>query len=351
MSNRPLRIASLNARSIFKDADRNTQRLFLSYLKSSSLSLDILCLQEVSAFHRQDHLTQEQRHYFINFLFPRCAVLFTKHCAIICLNHNYHLDNDIVSLDERCLSANVIDKSTNTTICTIINIYGPAQQADRLPFLDHFMSLPYVDLVSDLLPTFLLGDLNLQLANLEDSCSDERFQVWYEWISTNFSNCFPEGRPTFQRQDFRSTIDYVFSNDIGLPRVTQCRQHYLPATWTDHQLLCFDLLSIREDVGPGFRRFNSSLLYNTSFLALLDEVVSLYATEWSLNTESQPPHAVWEAFKRALRDTCETFSTGSRKRRQTKITQLQHQLASLSSLSPDHAHQSQQLASILDEEI
>ncbi|CAO3613463.1 unnamed protein product [Mucor hiemalis] len=253
------------------------------------------------------------------------ALVFTKHCAIICLNQNYYLDNDIVSLDERCISANVIDKTNNTIICNIINIYGPAQRADRLPFIEHFMSLPYIDIVSDSFPTFLMGDLNLQLAKLEESCSDDRFLIWYDWLSTNFSNCFPAGRPTFQRQDFRSTIDYVFSNVVGLPQVTACQQHYLPAIWTDHQLLCFDLMSIRDDVGPSFWRFNSSLLHNASFLTLLDEVVSLYASEWVHNTTSTKPHQAWEAFKRALRDTCETVSTGSRKHRQSKIAKLQHQ--------------------------
>jgi hypothetical protein len=213
------------------------------------------------------------------------------------------------------------------------------------------MSLPYVDLVSDSLPTFLLGDFNLQLAKLADSCSDDRFLVWYEWISNNFINCFPDGQPTFQRQDFRSTIDYVFSNVVGLPRVTACQQRYLPANWTDHQLMCVDLLSNREDVGPGFWRFNPSLLHNESFLDLLDEVTSIYSSEWSQNTVLQSPQKGWEAFKRALRDTCDTFSTGFRKHRQSKIEHLQHQYSDLSSNSLEQPNLANQLSDLLDKEI
>ena len=64
MSNRPCRIAFLNTRIIFKDAHGNIQQMFLYFLKSSSLSVDILCLQEVSAFHTTDHLTSDQCHRF-----------------------------------------------------------------------------------------------------------------------------------------------------------------------------------------------------------------------------------------------------------------------------------------------
>jgi endonuclease/exonuclease/phosphatase family metal-dependent hydrolase len=348
-------MASLNARSIFKDADKNTQRLFLSYLKSSSLSLDILCLQEVSAFHRQDHLTQEQSHYFTNFLFPRCAVVFTKYCAIICLNQKYYLENAMISLDERCIGVTVMDKSNHSTVCTVINVYGPAQQHDRLPFLDTFMSLPQVHLVSDSLPSFLLGDFNLPLAELAESCSDDRFLVWYEWVSVNFVNCFPDGRPTFQRGVFRSTIDYVFSNVLALPRVTSCQQQYLPSNWTDHQMLCVDLLSLRDDVGPGFWRFNSSLLLNDSFLALLDTVASVYIEEWYQNSEQQSVQTGWEAFKRAIRDTCETFSTGFRKQRHSKIQHAQNQFNALLSTttgnSEAHHNLAHKLTELMDQEI
>lgn len=59
MISRPLRIGSLNARSIFKESHHTTRSEFISHLKSSSLALDILCLQETSTLSRQDHITTD----------------------------------------------------------------------------------------------------------------------------------------------------------------------------------------------------------------------------------------------------------------------------------------------------
>ena len=59
MNYKLLRIASLNARSVFKEADIPLQKFFTRYLHSRSLHIDILCLQEVFTFRSQDHLTDD----------------------------------------------------------------------------------------------------------------------------------------------------------------------------------------------------------------------------------------------------------------------------------------------------
>jgi endonuclease/exonuclease/phosphatase family metal-dependent hydrolase len=42
-----IRLGSLNVRSIFMESQKTTQKEFASYLRARSLSVDILCLQEV----------------------------------------------------------------------------------------------------------------------------------------------------------------------------------------------------------------------------------------------------------------------------------------------------------------
>lgn len=354
MSNRLTRIASLNARSIFKDADKNIQRLFLSYLKSSSLSLDVLCLQEVSAFHGQDHLTEEQCHYFRQFLFPQYSVVFTKYCAVICLNRRLTLENAVVSLDERSIGVTVKDTITNSVLCSILNVYGPAQTAERLHFLDEFLASPLLHSFSEEFPCFFLGDFNLKIKQLTESCFDLRFKEWYQWVSDTFSNCFPEGQHTFQRGESRSTIDYIFCSASSMSRVSNCKQLYLPSTWTDHQLLQVDLLSDRKDIGPGFWRFNTTLLNNEPFLDLLDEVVNSFFI--SVEASSLSTQEVWESLKRALKDVSETFSRGFKSRRLAELQSLQTRYQEVSNVSghgpsPETASIAQEISSKLDKEI
>ena len=138
---KPIRIASLNARSIFKDANKQLQKQYVSYLRSSSLKLDILCLQEVSSFHTQEHLSTMQSEYFHSFMFPSMSSVVSKHCAIICLNRSFILDNVCVSMDERIITASVLD-SSGSLICQIINFYAPATRSDRPFFYASFSSLP-----------------------------------------------------------------------------------------------------------------------------------------------------------------------------------------------------------------
>ena len=111
MSVRPLRIGSLNARSIFKESHPQTQKEFIAFLKSRSLNVDILCIQETSSFHSQAHLTESQIHRFHSFLFPQRSSIVTKHCAIVCLRPGLTLDNTGISIDERCIVASVLDNN------------------------------------------------------------------------------------------------------------------------------------------------------------------------------------------------------------------------------------------------
>jgi hypothetical protein len=65
MSNKSrIGIGSLNARSLFKVSSNTTlKQEFHAYLRSFSLGLDVLCIQELSQFHAQTDLTMEQAEY------------------------------------------------------------------------------------------------------------------------------------------------------------------------------------------------------------------------------------------------------------------------------------------------
>ena len=182
---KPLRIGSLNARSIFKESSHSTRNAFISYLKSSSLNLDILCLQETSTLSRHAHLTEDQIQQFTRFMFPGCSSIITKHTAIICLRSHLMLDSTLISMDERVVVASIIDQQQHT-LCRVINAYVPAQNNARQDFLCSFLSLPFVQEV-DMDPWILVGDFNMNLHSTSIR-QQSSVKTCYEWIMIHFND-------------------------------------------------------------------------------------------------------------------------------------------------------------------
>jgi endonuclease/exonuclease/phosphatase family metal-dependent hydrolase len=117
-----LRIASLNTRSIFKAHNTKTQKEFITHICAREPLIDILCLQEISAFYMQEHLTEDQG-IQLQHMFPSTQIIFSKHCAIICLNNKYSLDNASITRGEICIAATNTRRSRypnniHNNICT-----------------------------------------------------------------------------------------------------------------------------------------------------------------------------------------------------------------------------------------
>ena len=328
---KPTRIASLNARSIFKDANKNIQKQFISYLRSPSLKLDILCLQEVSAFNTQDHLSPDQIHSFQSFMFPSMPSIVTKYTAIICLNRSLCLDNVTVSMDQRVITASVVDAS-GTLVCNVTNIYAPADRSARVPFYDSLLTMPMFPSVSSA-PWLLVGDLNMDIT-APSVRGNASLCSWLDWLGLYFNNCFPESAPTFLRGDARSTIDYIFGHTCLSTRLINSQQQFLPFSWTDHALLSVDLVPARVDIGPGCWRFNPLLLQDNDFCMMLDKTVTdlLSFDKFQLLDN----RTKWESFKSALKYCAQSYSRSSKTRLRDTIAQLQQErLSSLRLGTPD----------------
>ncbi|KAK4514454.1 uncharacterized protein ATC70_002050 [Mucor velutinosus] len=74
-------------------------------------------------------------------MFPRSAFVISKHCAIICLKPGLELTDTVISRDERCITASVMD--AHQVICQVANVYMPAQAASRHAFLPELLSMPF----------------------------------------------------------------------------------------------------------------------------------------------------------------------------------------------------------------
>lgn len=322
MIHRPLRIGSLNARSIFKESNSITRNTFISHLKSTSLGLDILCLQETSTLSRHNHITDDQLLQFTRFMFPNCSSILTKHVAIICLQQHLSLDSTLVSMDERVVLASIVDHHQHT-LCHIINTYVPAQDHDRQEFLRSFHDLPFIQAVNTG-PWLLLGDFNLNMHS-KAITRQAAVQPWAHWIMLHFDNCFPEGLPTFKQRNARTTIDYIFAHRSLRSRLTNPTSSHLPNTWTDHNLMMIDLLPERQDFGPGCWRFNPTLLLEDDFVQLLDQTIDSFFDILEHSTTSLSPQEQWEQLKHLLQCTAHRHTKGATTRKRHKLAQLQHQ--------------------------
>ncbi|KAG1158142.1 hypothetical protein G6F37_006060 [Rhizopus arrhizus] len=327
------------------------QKEFMSHLRSLSLNIDILCLQEISSFRSQDHLTSDQIRYISTFMFPRCSVVVSKHCAIISLKPAYDLTDSSISLDERSVFATVRDTQGHL-ICNIANVYAPAQRADRLSFFDSFLSLPFVAKVQDD-PWFLVGDFNLSIWKLS-TVAHPRVRPWYDWTRQFFHNCATDQSHTFIRGKVRSTIDYIFATRSLSSYVTSTQLHYLPAEWTDHCLLTVDFFRDRTDLGPGVWRFNPTLLLDESFLTLLDVTTDLFFDE-STSLSRLSSQEQWESFKQVLKCTAKKYSKSTKARTQHTVSKLQKerqclsaQISGASQPSPSQTNEIHRLEKLID---
>lgn len=332
MITQPLRIGSLNARSIFKEFHHSTQRAFISSLRSRSFQLDVLCLQETSTLSHHPHLTPDQLSYFTRFMFPNCSTVVTKHVAIICLRQDLSLDSTLVSLDERVVVASILDQQQHI-LCQVINCYVPAQSNARPDFLRSFMHLPFVQEV-ETGPWLLLGDFNM---NLHSHALSHHTSVvsWLDWMKLHFENCMPQGFSTFTRGNSRTTIDYIFGHYSLMSRLTNAQQHHLPASWTDHNLLTIDLLPARQSFGPGSWRFNPTLLRDEGYITLLDMSLDNFFQELSNSESIMPISMQWESLKRHIQHTAQHYSRGSTSKRKYHLTRLQQERQTLLSAPQD----------------
>jgi exonuclease III len=210
-----IRVSTLNARSIFKVSNNNTQKAFTKCLRSKTLNINILCLQEVSHIrsnHTSAHLTDEHNRIF-QLIFPQSTILLSKHCATIILNPQLKAQNEFITKDERCIAAEIIDLESNS-LMTVMNIYAPAQKNGRIIFFREILHLQL--LFNKPKKLILLGDFNLHIHN-HISQAEKPF---YKWISTNLTNCFPfqneeQPLPTFRTNEQSSIIVYIFCHPAG----------------------------------------------------------------------------------------------------------------------------------------
>ncbi|OBZ81605.1 Transposon TX1 uncharacterized protein [Choanephora cucurbitarum] len=304
MSRSTIRIGSLNAPSIFKESHPELRKSFLTHLKSHSLSLGILCLQDVLSVQALS-FTDTHQHEFRTYLFPNTSSHVTWRTVIICLNPTLTIKDFLTYLDGRCTFVSIVD-ALDRTVCSNLNFYIPPALGERILFFDSLrIEVPFFSLThAATITSFILGNFNSNLKDL--SFQNHVFvEPWMEWLNAHYTNCFPEALPTYTsaaNHNTRKTIDYVFVDK--------------PWMWIPSLHPRFiQLLTASEN----------TFINQIDFEALHISVTSLPSTPPVLFVASNATkrHRVWESFKLLLQNVAKSYSRHSKARYQHILSRLQ----------------------------
>lgn len=267
-------------RSLKKSHERKN---FTRFLRSTGY--DVLVLQET---HASDEFTM------LNLLLQATSSSWTYDCGIVLLNTNYTINTINTGLQRSLIYAQIMHNPNNSTqdqsaqpIAHIINIYGePATQASKktecynklihTDFLDPIISDPNA-------PTFVMGDLNYSY----DKHAEATGKIpgipieWTDLLEDIYTDCFKDDKQiTFRRRNDASIIDHLFCNDSCVPFVSNQKQLYISANWTDHAMLSINFqFTARASRGPGAWKANPFLAKKKEFRSALAVHLTQQQTE------------------------------------------------------------------------
>lgn len=335
-----INIATLNARSVFKLKSIKTQKEFARFLRTDiHPKIDILCLQELSHYRKQTHLSLQDKQTLLS-LFPNSKNIFSKHNAIIVINPDLNFINESISIEERIITATIINNNNNQSICQITNIYAPADNYEKEEFYKNILNNPQISNSSEPERHIILGDFNLHLYNHQHQ-SFRNNQTWINYLFTNFIDISSLNNtnvgntysplPTFKRGNYRSTIDYIFASPALIPDLTNTRIDYIPQVWTDHHMISTSLnLKNNMELGPGSWRFNPQLLQDKEYHLILEKV--LYNLLIDVDDKNINKQALWDRIKLKVKECTIYYNANKSKRYKTEIQILQDKRSSTTNL-------------------
>ena len=213
----------------------------------------------------------------------------------------------------------------------LVNIYAPNE--DKPKFFQNI-----VNKIGSFAPDHILigGDINTAL----DSRLDRRGTLANNNQCAKYINSYlqsnkmldvwrtlkpDENGYTWRRkgQTIFSRLDYFFVSANTLQLINDV--DILPGFRTDHSIVKFTLVLVTHQRGPGYWKFNVSLLKDKDYL---DRINDLIAKEFEMSREL-PIKTRWETLKLAIRNSTLQFSIYKAKSRRNKIEVLEHKLKKL----------------------
>ncbi|ORZ16222.1 hypothetical protein BCR42DRAFT_316404, partial [Absidia repens] len=272
--------------------------MYTKFLRSPSTNpCDILCLQDIHPTH-ETYLT-DSTILTLERLFPNTTSIFTKYTAIIIFNPLYKIDNASITIDQRIITADIIDISTSTMVCSIASIYAPAQKSARPQFYQEMQTHP---LLNDLSRQWILmGDFNIHYYR---SPLPAYLHDWSVWLKSLFidpvkahnqtTSSVYRPQITYRQGKQGTTVDYIFCHPSLMPAIGNTTQRFLLPSFTDHAQLSFVLHIDKPYIGPGVWRFNNQLLQQDEFRELLLNTLDRF---FAMETETKSKQSQWDTLK------------------------------------------------------
>ena len=332
-----MRVASLNANGVFKDASSHTlstrrHQQFTKYLQSKHLSLDLLLIQDL--YNGPDHhLSPRHVHQFTRSFGTQSV--FTKSAAIVALHPRLSILDSVISRDQRVIWALLHDSQTSTSY-NVVNVYAPPHNHQKAPFWSEFTSLPFFSSIADTdedAHWIVGGDFNAHLHATPLPTWTKRLAAWLK--DAALMDTSQDHAPTFQRGNSTTTIDYLFvSPSIYRLSARLANEH---VTFSDHRLVWMDLASPTTVTGPGMWRFNPFLLEDADFCDVtLASIAMLIERKWHDDASPDEIIAIWEHLKQLISSIARDMGPRIAGRRRREWQRMQATEKRLLADSPSH---------------
>lgn len=226
-----------------------------------------------------------------------------------------------------------ITPSRNVETLTLVNIYAPtsnepSKQSDLMAKVyEHLADLEIQMLI-------LGGDLNIQLdaAHPSDSTPPKRptardsylVQIRTLLDEYNLTDIWKAKHPnskigTFHRNNYSSRLDYIFAPQYTIPSVSSISIQ--PEPLSDHCIVSLKLRAPSNTRGPGFWRFDNTLLADARFVQEMKTTIQRV-----LNNDLDNPNASWEWTKFKIRESCMAYVLKRNRERNAMINTLEKRL-------------------------
>ena len=327
MDNTDLKIYSVNVRGL------NTyKKRTILYDWLNDAKYDVIFLQETHFVEKQEYVYNSRWfgdiiHCYSESVHSRgVSILIRKNSKIELINYNR-------STDGRKLLVNI---RYNDKIITLINIYAPNNEKDRIEFFKKLTS--WINRHSKNLECIVLcGDFNCQIdSERNDKSVDilkkimKTFYLKDSWLHLGKSNeqgftwCDGNNVP-------RSRIDYVFISEYSCFPLNNMYLRKTPAVddsrLTDHLGIIFELCTFENPRGVGYWKLNTSLLHDEFFCKKLRKFIQ----EIFVNCEINDPVNKWEYFKICLKTFCSNYSKNIAKNKKKRIDFIEKQIKKIES--------------------
>lgn len=302
--------ASLNANSLIKSSNKQTQANYIRYLRLQNL--DIICLQET-------HAGSTESIQSLNIHFQPNQAYWTKHVGIISFSQSYQIsmvDTSEYYTSDRFQLCKVEHPLNYFNPFYILNLYAPASSAaERREFFEQLQSLLY-NMYSqiDFDRLIIAGDFNYSHLRPHLLSGHTSFN-WRQLLDMFFSNSMTMNNmcdiPTFQRMNgdtlVSSVIDYIYLGRQIHQTLTYTNIQRLNSYWSDHSILEITFTVGQSPTGPGLWRANPTYASHEALQKLIRQKVKQMLYNFSLHESLSAAHK-WDRLKHAIRKVIQRYS-------------------------------------------